>query len=267
MQLKRLPAVAVLVLVLVLLLGGATTAVRGSDVCTFATQVRAGTTRVGFASVDAVRTCFEAIALDGGIRNSTLSVLAVLNALYQFTDIATGSGPPYNISVDLVAEVARVARSTYATDYAFHADLQLVYARLFDGHTSYTPPQPYQQFLAFRPFILGSTGSPDALANQSFYVVGTAAILSSVTFNDAAAFANVSVPALRPYVGERIVSINGLAPRDYLLQLAGFYGVYKDPGYGKSRGGGLEGRREGGLEGLRMGLPGLRAGLRACGHP
>ena len=216
----------------------ATRAPKAPDPCAFATPLRADTSPVGFASVEAVAACFAGVPLRPRVRNSTLAVLEMLVALYSFTDLAAGVVPPFNVSVDLAAELARVADAGYASDYAFHSDLQLVFARLLDGHTVYTPPTPYQQFLAFRPFILASTADAADTSDQPqrITVAGLASVLSSITFADAAVLANMShsVPdaaTLDGLVGQEIVAINGQPPLDYLVAQSRYYGVYKDPGY------------------------------------
>jgi len=233
MALPRAPwrqrAAAGALLLLVLLLGGLAPA--RADECTFDTPLDTGTARIGFASVATVRRCFDAIPLTEQVRNSSIEVLRFMNRVYSFTDIATASGPPFNISVDLDAELDRIADTVYLSDYPFHEDLQLLYAKLFDAHTQYLPPSPYQQFLALRPFILAASGDPQADPNnQTIVAEGLAAILGSVSYRDAATLANVTLPTdFGRFVGQRIVSINGMPAAEYLLQLSDFYGTYKDP--------------------------------------
>jgi len=214
---------------LLLLLGGLAPA--RADECTFETPLDTGAARIGFASVSTVRRCFDAIPLTEQVRNSSIEVLRFMNRVYSFTDIATASGLPFNISVDLDAELDRIADTIYLSDYPFHEDLQLLYAKLFDAHTQYLPPSPYQQFLAFRPFILAASGDPQADPNnQTIVAEGLAAILGSVSYRDVATLANVTLPTdFGRFVGQRIVSINGMPAAEYLIQLSDFYGTYKDP--------------------------------------
>jgi len=176
-------------------------------------------------------TCFSTVPLDDDMRNATVDILRAVAGVYQFTDLAANSGPPYHVAVDLPAELDRIADTPYACAYDFHRDAQRIFERLYDAHTAYVPPLPYER-VAFtvRPFELETLVDP---ANTSRQIVRAAA---------EAEFANVRYSTLRQlgelgdpldledYLGDEIVAINGRPALEYLAAQADAYGLYKDTG-------------------------------------
>ena len=201
-----------------------------ADLCSFPAVVIDTTNSAEFAigSTAAVGSCLASIPLEQDVKDNTLGVLQTLNLLYQFTDLAVNASAPYNIAVDLVAENRAMAATEYSSDYSFHRAVQRVYNRLFDAHTFYALPLPYQQLTTLRPFTFAC-----ALVNASqiVYAIQETTILESFTYTDLRKLAGVDGPAdLTSYIGVPVSLINGQPAVDYLVQLASNYGTYKDPG-------------------------------------
>ncbi|KAG0232698.1 hypothetical protein BGW42_007952 [Actinomortierella wolfii] len=98
--------------------------------------------------------CYELFAFNPEIRDDTIdSVKATLESFYVFHDIA--KAPPLLEHsdlkpVDLAYELEQLKYKTYKSDYAFHADLSRVIARLQDPHTTYRS-MCYHQFVFVQP--------------------------------------------------------------------------------------------------------------------
>ena len=100
-----------------------------SDACTF-------NTTNGSISPTQIMACFNLIPFNSTLRDLTLAEMNKVVDLYSYTDIVkSGSGPPYNINVDLRAELAALAGQTFSNDFLFHLKLNQIFARLGDAHT------------------------------------------------------------------------------------------------------------------------------------
>jgi hypothetical protein len=97
--------------------------------------------------------------------------LKKLADLYSYTDLIKNSGSPYNIQVDLVAELDSIAGKVYSNDFEFHMALSELFSRLNDAHCYYNPPQGYLSFVACFPYAFLVT-SPST-SNIVFTAGGT----------------------------------------------------------------------------------------------
>jgi len=127
-------------------------AVKGDD-CNFPFTYTSGSNTITVASYSAVQNCFAAVPFSSTFRDETVAVLYQLFNLYSFTDMVSNSGEPWNLQVDVWAELNRINTTAYPSDYAMVADIQTFFNKLYDAHTQYYAPPPYAGWTLIRPFI------------------------------------------------------------------------------------------------------------------
>ncbi|KAG0251989.1 hypothetical protein DFQ27_008337 [Actinomortierella ambigua] len=106
---------------------------------------------------DLVRTCFENIPYNATEANSILTTLYTFyKDFYIFVDSAQQpqqKKPFTNPPVDILAELRLLGQRTYANDFEFHRQVDLVVNKLNDAHANYMP-ECYQHYLYIQPFDL-----------------------------------------------------------------------------------------------------------------
>ncbi|EQC28144.1 hypothetical protein SDRG_14101 [Saprolegnia diclina VS20] len=114
-----------------------------------------------FLTLAQLKACITAIPFNASDRDAAIAHLRTILPSYAFKDLAKSAHPfgPYTIpAVDLDAELAIVANTTYANDAAFQGALYTVFKHLRDAHTSYLKPAFYSSFYVFHPVSLKSFG-------------------------------------------------------------------------------------------------------------
>jgi hypothetical protein len=94
-------------------------------------------------SLDAALRCYDSIPFDAARRDAIVDLLTRAMQLYSFLDIAVAPPPPFE-AVDLLAELATIRRTTFASDLRMHLALSDVFRKLRDAHTSYHVPACFQ---------------------------------------------------------------------------------------------------------------------------
>ena len=108
-------------------------------------------------NVTTARNCFSVIPLDYATQQSTISIMANLSHVYSFTDIVQNSGPPYNLQVDFAQELEAFRDIAFDSHYSFQMNISAVMNSLYDAHTMYLAPTPFQYFVTFLPFYFACT--------------------------------------------------------------------------------------------------------------
>lgn len=91
---------------------------------------------------DALR-CYDSIPFDATRRDQIVDLLTRAMQLYSFLDIAVAPPPPFE-AVDLLAELATIRRTTFASDLRMHLAISDLFRKLRDAHTSYHVPACFQ---------------------------------------------------------------------------------------------------------------------------
>ncbi|KAF9969890.1 hypothetical protein BGZ73_007559 [Actinomortierella ambigua] len=108
-------------------------------------------------SYDLVRACFENIPYNATEANAILTTLYTFyKDFYIFVDSAQQpqqQKPFTNPPVDILVELRKLGQRTFANDFEFHREVDLVVNKLNDAHANYMP-ECYQHYLYIQPFDL-----------------------------------------------------------------------------------------------------------------
>ena len=150
--------------------------------------------------------CLTDVPFNQEWTNATLDVLTSSLENYGFKELMHDTGPPYNIKVDVMAELNGMYTTSYASDYEFQEATQVVLTSLLDAHTRYKKPNCYNMNLALP--ISVDYSIPDDSASY-VPVVEQVATLALSTFSDqyAALFPTVDFTST---VGKQILTLNGV---------------------------------------------------------
>ena len=95
--------------------------------------------------------CLANIPYDAIIAANTIAAVKSYLELYPFFDMNMNSGPPFNLQVDIMAELDAITSTTYVSDYDFHMAVRLATVKCHDGHFQYLLPSGYQLFVVIQP--------------------------------------------------------------------------------------------------------------------
>mmetsp|Transcript_14314 Transcript_14314/g.29428 ORF Transcript_14314/g.29428 Transcript_14314/m.29428 type:complete len:732 (-) Transcript_14314:25-2220(-) len=87
------------------------------------------------------QTCLKGV--EGTWKDQTLDVISQSLENFGFGALYHQTGPPYNLNVAVLDELANIKRTSYDTDFAFQEALQGVLTSLLDAHTRYKKPLCY----------------------------------------------------------------------------------------------------------------------------
>eukprot|EP01128_Nolandella_sp_AFSM9_P005207 TRINITY_DN2486_c3_g2_i3.p1 TRINITY_DN2486_c3_g2~~TRINITY_DN2486_c3_g2_i3.p1 ORF type:complete len:1242 (-),score=226.99 TRINITY_DN2486_c3_g2_i3:646-4371(-) len=212
------PPLALLLLLLVLLnlFSGSS----AQDPCSLPAKALGGFAWYG--TPQELASCYQSLAVPSeAIRTGTID--AILNALefYSFTDIAVDSGPPYNIQVDLVAEVEALRSQTFANDWDFHKSISDIYKKASDFHNFYQLPFTYTQQMIVLPFSLRSrvvSGQQELYLAEGFLGEDYAGGVGTVPVAPSTLYA------------KKLEKINGVDAMTFLKTYSQSLGLVKDDG-------------------------------------
>lgn len=175
---------------------------------------------------DRLLDCFNQVPFQQSEAKATVAALKSLSELYSFTDIASNSGAPYELTTDLRKLVAametKVNANSYTNDYAFQKDVMDAFNPLNDAHTLYVGPGGYRCFM-LRPFNIEASISNNAMQytlREGPLGANTKSVWSQIFGTDISA-----------HVNKVVTSINDMTPTDHVMGVAEhFISTYKDHG-------------------------------------
>ncbi|KAF8270058.1 hypothetical protein EI94DRAFT_1771038 [Lactarius quietus] len=157
--------------------------------------------------------CQKSFPFSEVLRQNVLTVVSRVFDFYTFEDFYLNSPPPFQESTtDIRAEIARINRTYYATDYDFNLDLWDFTTQLNDGHTRWFPEcyNAYQNVLP-APVVI--------LDNGIFIAPNSVDLLNQLGSNFTDYFAAKKFNWQR-LAGARVISIGGLPAFDYIDEIA-----------------------------------------------
>jgi hypothetical protein len=177
---------------------------------------------VKMANISRVSACVNALPFDEKLRSGTLTQLRNLIKLYAFGDLASHSGYPFYIQVDLEAELDEIETKNYTSDWEFESDIVRLFNRLGDAHTLFYGPSCYQLFFFWHPFILNSTVVDGrhviVAAGESTVDLGPVVLRFSTSTN---------LTNLPYFIGKQIVRVGNLKVTDWIQVFECFFFIFE----------------------------------------
>jgi hypothetical protein len=163
--------------------------------------------------VSDVLNCFRKSSELAFVNSTALNIIETIRfylTFYSFTDAYKASGPPYNLTIDIDAQLAaledKASRGGFQSDYDFHVALANLIGTLKDGHTGYSMPTGFSSFITVMPLALTSSVDGDT---QSLVVSGTQILTASqykILFGD----------DISQWEGWTVQSIDGVPAMDWM---------------------------------------------------
>lgn len=175
--------------------------VAADDPCNFANGL-------GFMP-EQVMACYHSVPFDAARAGQMAHSLAVIEELSGLANTYKNTDLPVNIHANMPQMIREMKVKKYTDDYAFHEDLKLMFKRFHNAHWNYIMPLAYHHLTPYMPLILGSTLEN---GHQIVYVKGN--------YIAPKLYQNVSGIDTSNYIGQRIVSIDGVDAVQYLTKFA-----------------------------------------------
>ncbi|KAG9080928.1 hypothetical protein FRC06_005995, partial [Ceratobasidium sp. 370] len=202
----------------------ATVVPRGKDPC----EKIAGKPWVKPSKVNA---CLSYFPFNAKLRDNVVDVVSKTLAQFHTSTAFHRNMPnPFkDDTVDLLAELRRIKRTTYRNDYEVHRAVSRQVKRLGDGHAGYINycyDSIYVTYLPFPIAVLATPGSPKV---QNIHIVPEASEVATAGFSADAIkiWEDALGRKLADFDEARIVSINGQDPWTYIDNLAAHSGGYQ----------------------------------------
>ncbi|KAI0827410.1 hypothetical protein BC628DRAFT_1418509 [Trametes gibbosa] len=161
--------------------------------------------------------CMKSFPFNETLRQNVLTVVSRVFDFYTFEDYYLNSPAPFQDSTtDIRAELARINRTHYETDFDFHKDLYDFTNRLNDGHTRWFP-DCHTQFQNILPAPIVTFSENDV---QSVFVAPDAIEYISQLGAEYTSYFDSIHFDWRRLAGARVLAINGVAPFAYAEQIA-----------------------------------------------
>ncbi|KAF8651172.1 hypothetical protein AX16_004827 [Volvariella volvacea WC 439] len=157
--------------------------------------------------------CLKSFPFKEELRQNVLTNVARVFDFFTFEDYYLNSPPPFQEStIDIRAEIARINRTRYVTDYDFNKDLYDFTTQLNDGHTRWFPDcyTSWQNLLPAPIISLEENGVqsvfivPDLVEFVSLLGPDFSSYFSSINFN------------WQRLAGAKVLSIENQNPYDYV---------------------------------------------------
>ncbi|TFK84989.1 hypothetical protein K466DRAFT_204796 [Polyporus arcularius HHB13444] len=161
--------------------------------------------------------CLKSFPFNETLRQNVLTVVSRVFDFYTFEDYYLKSPPPFQDStVNIRAELARINRTHYATDYDFNQDLYFFTNQLNDGHTRWLPncQTTFQNLLPAPLVTLEEKGvqnvfvAPDSVEFVSLLGTAYTSFFDSIGFN------------WKRLAGAKVLKIEGQDPYEYAKVIA-----------------------------------------------
>ncbi|KAH9854591.1 hypothetical protein C2E23DRAFT_817110 [Lenzites betulinus] len=161
--------------------------------------------------------CMKSFPFNETLRQNVLTVISRVFDFYTFEDYYLKSPPPFQDSTtNIRAELARINRTHYATDFDFNKDVYDFTNQLNDGHTRWLP-DCYTQFQNMLPApivtyeengVQGVFVAPDSVQLMTQLGTNFTSFFDSIHFN------------WQRLAGARVLAIEGMDPFDYAVKIA-----------------------------------------------
>ncbi|KAH9854597.1 hypothetical protein C2E23DRAFT_817149 [Lenzites betulinus] len=163
--------------------------------------------------------CMKSFPFNETLRQNVLTVVSRVFDFYTFEDYYLKSPPPFQDStVNIRAELARINKTHYETDYDFNKDLYDFTQHLNDGHTRWLP-DCYMAFQNILPTpIVALAETPDS-APSVFVTPDSVAQISQLGTEYTSFFDSINFDWKR-LAGARVLLIDGLLPFEYAELIA-----------------------------------------------
>ncbi|KAF7325770.1 Peptidase S41 family protein ustP [Mycena kentingensis (nom. inval.)] len=142
----------------------------------------------------ALRACFQSFPVNQTTKENILDVTRKTLAFHTSTSYQIRAPQPYTADVheDLLADIARISKTKYASEYEFHIDLSRSFKRLNDGHSVWINACYDSAFLNFLPIPL--TLLTDKFGIQTVHIVPEAFTVATAEFPDQVDFWQNALP-------------------------------------------------------------------------
>ncbi|KAF9041554.1 hypothetical protein BJ165DRAFT_1406469 [Panaeolus papilionaceus] len=164
-----------------------------------------------------LRACFTSAKVDPAIKANVIEVISKSLAFHTSVNYQIQAPPPFNNDVheDLFADLARISKQNYPSDYDLHIDISRTLKRLNDGHCVWANSCYDSLFTNFLPIPL--TLITEADGSQNVHIAFEAFTVASAEFADQIDVWQNALPGplkgqLASLSGARVLLINGQAP-------------------------------------------------------
>ncbi|KAF8157203.1 hypothetical protein B0H34DRAFT_490777 [Crassisporium funariophilum] len=164
-----------------------------------------------------VRACFTSAKVDQSIKANIIEVISKTLAFHTSVNYQIQAPPPFNNDVheDLFADLARIQKQSYKSDYDLHIDLSRTLKRLNDGHCVWINSCYDSLFVNYLPTPLSLLTDSDG--KQNVHISPEAFDVASAEFPDQIDFWQNALPGplkgqLSSLSGAKVISINGQDP-------------------------------------------------------
>ncbi|KAJ6588635.1 hypothetical protein B0H19DRAFT_1100376 [Mycena capillaripes] len=168
-----------------------------------------------------VRACFSSFKVDPVIKSNILEVVSKTLAFHTSVNYQIRAPAPFSqfVHEDLFADLARISKTSYNSDYDLHIDLSRTLKRLDDGHCVWINAcyVCHSAFLNFLPIPLTILTEKDG--SQNVHIVPEAFQVASAEFVDEISVWQDALPGplkgkLESLSGAKVLLINGKPPFD-----------------------------------------------------
>ncbi|KAH8103013.1 hypothetical protein BXZ70DRAFT_889701 [Cristinia sonorae] len=164
-----------------------------------------------------VRACFTSFKVDPAIKANIIDVSNKTLAFHTSVNFEKLAPEPFSADVheDLLADFARITRTTYPSEFELHIDMSRTLKRLNDGHCVYINSCFDSVFLSFVPTPL--VFLTDAFGVQNVHIAPEAFTVASAEFADQIDVWQTALPGnlkgkLSTLSGAKVLLINGRNP-------------------------------------------------------
>ncbi|KAG8693372.1 hypothetical protein FRC08_009167, partial [Ceratobasidium sp. 394] len=175
--------------------------------------------------------CLSYFKFDTKLRNNVITVVSrTFKQFHTSTEFHRNMPAPFkDDTVDLLAELGKIGRTTYKNDFELHRAVSKQVKRLGDGHAGYLNFCYDSSYVSYLPFPISPLANPKNLKEQNLYIVPEASEISIASFSADAikTWETALKRKLADFNEARIVSINGQDPWAYIDNLAAHSGGYQ----------------------------------------
>ncbi|KAF8649153.1 hypothetical protein AX16_005951 [Volvariella volvacea WC 439] len=166
-----------------------------------------------------VRACYESARVDETIKSNIIEVVNKTLAFHTSTNYQIRAPAPFSNDVheDVLADLARIKRQKYRSDYDLHIDLSRTLKRLNDGHCVWINSCYVTLFVNYLPIPLSLLTDSDG--TQNVHIALEAFDVASAEFPDQIDVWQNALPGqlkgkLASLNGAKVLRINGQPPFD-----------------------------------------------------
>ncbi|KAG5642979.1 hypothetical protein DXG03_001827, partial [Asterophora parasitica] len=174
-----------------------------------------------------VRACYQSIKVDETLKGNIIEVITKSLAFHTSTNYEIRAPQPFTNDVheDILADLARIKYTQYASDYDLHIELSRALKRMNDGHVVWD-----SAFVNYLPLPLSLITAKDG--SQNVHISPEAFTVASAEFPDQIQFWQDSLNwpltgKLQSLAGAKVLLINGRPPFDEVNDNAAIAGSYQ----------------------------------------